>query len=187
MLNKSFEMGIPHDYAFKQLFYHPAVRMLIVQVQPIHTKKWLPDRLYYRALNDGRYRPVGAPLPMMAQEYPVISLKRPILVYNATQYSYTRDAAGEEHLGGDWDSLKIYDLETHQFAQDISRQTLKVPADVTRYWISSLLCFSQTEEVLYLTVGLSQKGEGRMDYYLAGLDIETRVLRVDSPLPAAFM
>src|SRR3979411_3301662 len=112
MFNRSFEeMGIPSGYGFKQLLFSPVANALVVQTQSTG-HNWRPERLSFRPGATDKYRTIGEPGDLISQEFPFIHSSKPLLAYNSMQPRLPLGAQGEEQHSGDWDSLKLFNLES---------------------------------------------------------------------------
>jgi len=132
MFNRSFqEMGIPSGYGFKQLLFSPAANALVAQTQSAG-HNWRPERLYFRYAASDKYRNIGEPGDLTSQEFPFLHSSKPLLAYNSMQHRFTVDAQGEERHSGDWDSLKLFNLESGVEIDSINQDTLRLPPGVVR-------------------------------------------------------
>jgi hypothetical protein len=184
MFNKSFqEMGIPPGYGFKQLLFSPVANALVVQTQST-ARNWRPERLYFRYAVSDNYQKIGEPGDLISQESPFIHSSKPLLAYNSLQHSFDVDAQGEERHGGDWHSLKLFDLKLGVEVDSINQENLHLPAGVVSGWITCLVGFSDSG--LFVVAGLS-KDLSRMDYVVAEVDLAERLLKPIATLPATFM
>jgi hypothetical protein len=184
MLHKSFqEMGIPPGYGFQQLLFSRVINTLVVQTRS-RDHNWRPERLYLRKATSDTYRSIGAPGDLTSQEFPFVHPSKPLLAYNSMQHSFTLDAEGKERLGGDWDSLKVFDLESETEIASVNRDTLHLPNGFVTGWISSIVGFCDAG--LFVKAGLSED-RSRLDYFVAEVDFAQRTLRPIVALPAVFM
>ena len=184
MGNKSFqEMGIPAGYGFKQLFFSAAANAFVVQAQSSE-RNWRPERLYYRSIDSDKYVPIGEPSELVSQEYLFVHPLRPWVAYNSMKHTFSVDSEGNEHHGGEWDGLTVYNLESGIEVERIGPDTLTLPAGTVRGWIATIVGYSDAG--LFVQAGLSQNGS-RMDYVVAELNLAQRALRPIVTLPATFM
>ncbi len=184
MFNRSFEeMGIPSGYGFKQLLFSPVANALVVQTQSAG-HNWRPERLYFRPVTSDKYQNIGEPGDLISQEFPFVHASKPLLAYNSMHHRFTLDAQGEERHSGDWDSMKLFNLESGVEIDSINQDTLNLPPGVVRGWISRLVAFCDAG--LFVQAGLSKDGS-RMDYVIAEVDLAQRALKPVVVLPAAFM
>jgi hypothetical protein len=184
MLNKSFvEMGIPPGYGIKQLLFSPVADALIVQAES-GASNWRPERLYFRRTSFHKYEPIGEPDELDSQETPVVHPSKPLIAFNCLKHIFTIDAQGDERHGGDWHSLKIFNLELCCETDSISRETLRFPADVVKAWITGLVSFS--DRGLFVSAGLLRPSS-RVDYFLAEVDPQLRSLLPIAPLAGVFL
>jgi len=184
MFNKSFEeMGIPSGYGFKELVFSPVANALVVQMQSAGNS-WRPERLYFRQLSSDKYRNIGEPGDLTSQEFPFVHSSKPLLAYNSMQHRFTLDAQGEEQHSGDWDSLKLFNLELGVEIDSINEDNLHLPTGVVRGWISDIVAFGDSG--LFVKAGLS-KDRSRMDYVVAEVDVVQRSLKPIVTLPATFI
>jgi hypothetical protein len=100
------------------------------------------------------------------------------------EHHFTIDAHGKELHSGEWDSLRVFNLETGTEVASVCKRTLQWPAGTARGWISELVHFCQSG--LFVCVGLS-KDPVRMDYFVASLDLGERNLKPIVLLPGVFM
>jgi hypothetical protein len=184
MWNKSFqEMGLPAGYGFKQLLFSPAAKALVVQAQSAGSN-WRPERLYARKIGSNRYQPIGQPDDLTSQDYPFLHSSKPLLAYNSMQHHFSMDAQGEERHSADWDSLRLYDLQSGGEVDCINAVNLTLPPGIGRGWISGLVAFCDSG--LFVQAGLSKDGS-RMDYVVAELDFLNHILKPLAELPATFI
>ncbi len=184
MFSKSFtDMEIPAGYGLKQLLFSPAAKVLVVQTQS-GGANWRPERLYFRHGDWDKYLPVGTPGDLISQESPFVHQSKPLLAYNSVQHLFTVDAEGEERHSGDWDSLKIFDLENQIEVVSIDPKTLQLPPGITRAWICEVVAYGDFG--LFVKAG-SSSGQFPMDYFVAELDIRDRTFKPLVSLPAVFM
>jgi hypothetical protein len=184
MFSKAFtDVGIPPGYGFKQLLFSPIAKALVVQVESVGPS-WRPERLYYRHNDSEKYQLLGDPHYLSSQESPFIHQSKPLLAYNSLRHNFSVNSEGEERHSGDWDALKIFDLERGVEAHSIDRETLKLPASVTRGWICEVVAYGDSG--LFVKVGLS-KNSVSMEYFVAELDVMQNTLAPIVVLPAAFM
>ena len=176
-------MGIPSGYGFKQLLFSPVANALVLQTQSAG-HNWRPERLYYRHTASEKYQNIGEPGDLTSQEFPFVHTSKPLLAYNSMQHRFTLDAQGGERHGGDWDSLKLFNLELGVEIDSINQDVLHLPTGVVRGWISRLVAFGDSG--LFVQAGLSKDGS-RMDYVVAELDLPQRILKPIAALPATFM
>ncbi|HWZ45230.1 MAG TPA: hypothetical protein VNW97_17285 [Candidatus Saccharimonadales bacterium] len=157
---------------------------MVVQTQSVSS--WRPERLYFRTVTDERYIAIGCPY-LMSQEYPVLAAARPLLAYNTMLHGFELDAEGDERHFGNWDAVRIFDLQTHGEVSFIGEQTIRFPDGVTDGWISQLVAFAGRGDLLHVIAGLSRDGLRSMEYCLAELDIQSHAVRPLALLPAVFM
>lgn len=184
MWNRSFqEMGLPPGYGFKQLLFSPVANALIVHAQSAE-RNWRPERLYFRKLESEQYRPVGQPGDLTSQDHPFVHPAKPLLAYNSMRHRSSEDADGKERHGADWDSLRVYDLNSGVEVASLNRDNLNVPTGIVRSWISSIIAFS--ESALFVQAGISRDGS-RMDYVIAEVNLSGRGLKPIAELPGTFI
>jgi hypothetical protein len=184
MDNISFQgMGIPPGYGFKKLLFSPVANVLVVQAQSA-ANNWRPERLYFRHTSQETYRPVGEPGDLYSQESPLVHPSKPLLAYNLMEHRFTINAHGKEQHSGDWDSLRVFNLEMGTEVASVCQRTLQWPAGTARGWISGLVQFCELG--LFVSAGLS-KDSARMDYFVASLDLGERNLKPIVPLAGVFM
>jgi hypothetical protein len=184
MFNRSFEeMGIASGYGFKQLLFSPVAKALVVQTQSAG-HNWRPERLYFRPVASDKYRNIGEPGDLISQEFPFLHSSKPLLAYNSMQHRFTLDPQGEERHSGDWDSLKLFNLESGVEIDSVNQDTLHLPPGIVRGWISRIVAFCDSG--LFVQAGLSKDGS-RMDYVVAELDFAQRALKPVAVLPATFI
>jgi hypothetical protein len=100
------------------------------------------------------------------------------------QHHFTLGAQGEERHSGDWDSLKLFNLESGVEIDSINQDTLHLPPGVVRGWISRLVAFCDSG--LFVQAGLSNDGS-RVDYVVAEIDLAQRALKPVVVLPVTFI
>jgi len=174
MLHKTFsEMGIPPGYGFKKFQHSPIAHALVVQTQS-SGHNWRPERLYFRKVEAPTYQSVGAVDDLVSQEFPFVHPSEPLLAYNCMVHKFPIDEHGQERHSGDWDSLRIFNLENGSDVDSIGPGSLKLPDGTSRGWIAGIVTFDSFG--LYVTVGLSQKDAMTMDYFVAKLELKQRTL-----------
>jgi len=176
-------MGIPSGYGFKQLLFSPVANTVVVQAQSAGNN-WRPERLYFRHAASDKYRSIGEPGDLASQEFPFVHSSKPLLAYNSMQHRFILDAQGEKRHCGDWDSVKLFNLQLGAEVDSIGPDTLHLPPGIVRGWISKLVGFGDSG--LFVQAGLS-KDASRMDYVVAEVDLETRTLKPVVVLPATFI
>ncbi len=180
---RSFEeMGIPSEYAFKQLLFSPIANALVLQTCSAK-ENWRPERLYFRQSEWDKYRLVGNPGDLVSQECPFVHPSKPLLAYNSVQHSFSLDAEGQEQHSGDWHALQIVNLETGSAVQSTTQDTLQLPPAFTRGWICNIVAFGDSG--LFVKAGLSETGSS-FGYFIAELDV-VQILKPIFQLPAVFM
>ena len=184
MFSKAFtDADIPPGYGFKQLLFSPIAKALVVQVESVGPS-WRPERLYYRHNDSEKYQLLGDPHYLSSQESPVIHQSGTLLAYNSLRHKFSVNSEGEELHSGNWDALKIFDLERGVEVHSIDRETLKLPAGVTRGWMTGVVAYGDSG--IFVTVSLSNDGL-KMDHFVAELDLVERTLAQIVLLPAVFM
>jgi len=184
MLKRSFqEMGIPPGYGVKQLLYSPAASVLVAQIQS-GVKNWRPERLFWRHIQSDKYNSIGQPDDLISQDSPFVHPSKPLLAYACMEHRFLLDTKGEEVHGADWDSLKIYNLETATEVESVNKETLTLPPGMVTGWIFNLVSFGDSG--LFVQAGLSGNGS-RIDYVIAELDLFSRILKPVVTLPATFI
>jgi hypothetical protein len=187
MLHDSFEdVGIPPGYGFKQLLYCPAANVLVVQTQS-WSNSWRPERLYFRDIGAPRYTAIGTPTDLVSQEFPVVAISRPLLAYQSNVHTLELDGQGIERHGASWKSVTVFDLKARNELDVIDTQLVRFPEGVSDAWISSLLSFGESGDILHVVAALSRDGRLSFEYQVAELDLKTRVVRPLATLPAVFM
>src|SRR5689334_19029080 len=172
--NRSFEeMGIPRGYGFMQLLFSPVAHTLVVQTQS-GEKNWRPERLYYRHIDADKYTPIGQPGELVSQEYPFLHPTKPLIAFNCLKHNFELDGEGKERHTGDWDSLRLYNLESGTEVQQVNRETLVLPPGVVRGWIATLVGFS--EMGLFVQAGLTKDDGSRM-HVVAELELSKHILQ----------
>jgi len=183
MFPSSFEeMGIPPEYAFKQLLFSPIANTLVLQTCSAKDN-WRPERLYFRHSGWDKYRLVGNPGDLVSQESPFVHPSKPLLAYNSLQHNFSLDAEGQEQHHGDWHSLQIVGLETGSAVRSTTQDTLQLPVGFTRGWIYEIVAFGDSG--LFVKAGLSETGSS-FGYFVAELDV-AQILKPIFELPAVFM
>ena len=80
--------------------------------------------------------------------------------------------------------LKVFNLERGAEIHSIDEKTLKLPAGITRGWISEVVAYGDSG--LFVKAGLSQNTTV-FDYFVATLNLSLRTLDPIVRLPAVFM
>ncbi len=176
------EMGIPPEYAFKQLLFSPMASALVLQTCSAKDN-WRPERLYFRHSDWDKYRPVGNHADLISQDSPFVHPSKPLLAYNSMQHNFSLDAEGKEFHSGDWHSLEIVSLESGSTVRSTTQDTLRLPPGFTRGWVCDIVAFGDTG--LFVKAGLSKSGHS-FGYFVAELDV-AQVLKPIVELPAVFM
>jgi hypothetical protein len=177
------ELGIPAGYGFKQSVFSAVGNTLVVQMHSAGNG-WRPERLYFRRLSSGKYRNIGEPGDLTSQEFPFVHSSKPLLCYNSMRHRFTLGAQGEEQHSGDWDSLKIFDLERGVEINSIDEYNLRLPTGMVTGWISRIVALGDSG--LFVQAGLS-KDSTQMDYVIAEIDLVRRSLMPIATLPATFI
>jgi hypothetical protein len=183
MFGKTFEeMGIPPEYAFRQLLFSPAINTLVLQICSARDN-WRPERLYFRHSHWDKYRLIGNPGDLISQESPFVHSSKPLLGYTSIEHSFSADEEGRERHNGNWDSLQIVSLENGATIRSTSHDTLRLPMGFTRGWVCEIVAFG--EAGLFVKAALS-KNETSFEYVIAELDAN-EMLKPVVGLPAVFM
>ena len=81
MFGKTFEeMGIPPEYAFRQLLFSPVANALVLQVGS-GRDNWRPERLYFRHSEWDKYPLIGNPGDLVSQDSPFVHSSRPLQLF----------------------------------------------------------------------------------------------------------
>jgi len=183
MFPTSFEeMGIPAEYAFKQLLFSPIANALVLQTCSAR-ENWRPERLYFRHSDWDKYKAVGNHADLISQDSPFVHTSKPLLAYNSMQHKFSLDAEGKEFHSGNWHSLEVVSLESGATVRLTTEDTLQLPSGFTLGWICDILAFGDAG--LFVKAALSKSGTS-YGYFVAELDA-AQVLKPIVELPAVFM
>ncbi len=179
-LPKKFQkIGLPDGHAFPVLAYHPPTSSVLAHTRPIKSR--LPcRRLSLRRVNGTRYRPIADFPPSISVENFLLHPQLPLLFF--ITYVWSEHVNGP--VGGDWDALYCFNLNTRKSKIVARRGELVLPDGYRRAWLCELLSASADGNTLFCTAGLP-KGK-TVHYCLSKLSIPDRRLAVVTRLKAVF-
>jgi hypothetical protein len=180
-LKPSFsDVGLPDGHAFPELAYHQPTGSIIAHTRPRESR--LPShRLSIRRVNEARYSVIGDFPPSISVSSFALSSVLPILYFITFSWS---DHGG--NVGGDWDALYRFSLDTHQ-CEVVARRGELVPPDHYRSaWLSELFSVNEDGRSLFCKAALQRAGEAPIDYCLSELSIADLRLAVITRLEAVF-
>lgn len=172
------DVGLPDGHAFPELAYHQPTGSIIAHTRPRESR--LPShRLSIRRVSESRYTVIGDFPPSISVSSFALSPTLPILYFITFAWS---DHNG--NVGGDWDALHRFTLDTHQ-SEIVARRGELVPPDHYRFaWLSELFSVSADGRTLFCKAALQR--EGPIDYCLSELSIADRRLAAITRLDAVF-
>ena len=176
------EIGLPHGHVYPKLAYHPPTGSIIVQTQLAEST--LPSRrLSIRRLNEARYHPIGDFPPEISTESFVLCASSPLLFVNTFIW--------KEHIngpvGGDWDALYSFNLDTLQSDILVRKDELVPPDGYRSAWFSTLFSASNDGRKLFCRAGLrNQEPKKPIDYCLSEFSVADRKLAIITKLKAVF-
>jgi hypothetical protein len=172
------DVGLPDGHAYPELAYHQPTGSIIAHTRPRDSR--LPGhRLSIRRVSESRYSVIGDFPSSISVSSFALSPALPILYFITFTWS---DRNG--HVGGDWDALHRFTLDTHQ-SEIVARRGELVPPDHYRVaWLSELFSVSADGRTLFCKAALQR--EGSIDYCLSELSIADRKLSAITRLDAVF-
>lgn len=186
------ELGLPSGHGYPKLAYHPSTGSIIVHTQPVEST--LPSRrLSVRRLNESRYRLIGDFPPEISIENFVLHPSLPLLYVNT--FIWKEYINGP--VGGDWDALYCFNLDTLQ-SEILVRSGELIPPDGYRFAsISTLFSMSNDGRKLFLRARLKNqdsKNPKKPDshcpkssgHYLSEFSIADRKLTIIEELKTVF-
>src|SRR5262245_52459959 len=137
-LSRSFSgVGLPDDHGFHKLPYHPPSRSVVAHTRP--RASLLPSHgLSIRHRSESHYAVVGDFSPAISVSSFVLSPTFPVLYFITFTWS---ESVG--NVGGNWDVLYRFSLDTRQCEMVASRGQLVRPDHYQAAWLSELLCLSE--------------------------------------------
>jgi hypothetical protein len=173
------KIGLPDGHGFPVLAYHPATGSVLAHTRPIESR--LPcRRLSLRRVTETRYRPIGDFAPSVSVESFVLHPRLPLLYF--ITYVWSEHTNGP--VGGDWDALYRFNLNTIQSEIMARRGELFSPDGYRTTWLKELFSVSDDGNTLFCMAGL-RNGEP-VHYCLSKLSIPDRKLAVITRLEAVF-
>ena len=148
------DVGLPDGHGFPRLAYHHPTRSIVAQTRPLDSR--LPSsRLSVRRVNEPRYTPIGQFSAEISTSSFVLCRTLPLLYFVTSRWTEKRDGV----VGGDWESLQSFALDTRQSAVVASQGQLVVPDGYRSAWLLDLLAMSDDGQIIFGTVGF-QRAEG---------------------------
>jgi hypothetical protein len=172
------DVGLPDGHSSPELAYHPPTGSIIAHTRPGESR--LPSqRLSVRRASESRYTVIGDFPPAISVSSFALSHTLPILYFITFAWSEHNG-----HVGGNWDALYRFDLDTHQ-CEVVARRDQLVPPDHYRVaWLSDLYSVSEDGRTLFCKAALQR--EGPIDYCLSELSIGNLRLAAITRLDAIF-
>jgi len=173
------DVGLPDGHAFPELAYHQPTGSIIAHTRPRQSR--LPShRLSIRRVNETRYTAIGDFSPSISVSSFALSSLLPILYFITFGWS---DHNGT--VGGDWDALYRFTLDTRR-CDLVARRSELIPPDHYRSaWLSELFSVSEDGNTLFCKAAL-QREEGPIDYCLSELSMPSLRLAAITRLDAVF-
>lgn len=173
------EIGLPEGHAFPELSYHAPTGFLVAHTRPLDSA--LPSRrLSARRVTEPRYRPVGDFPPAISVESYAASFSLPVLYFLTYEWSEYPNGP----VGGHWDALYRFNLETRQ-SEVVARRGEVIPPN--RYksaWLSALFSVGADGCTIFCKAAL--EGAEVTDYCLSEFLIAERKLTPINMLEAVF-
>ena len=174
------DIGLPDGHGFPRLAYHHPTRSIVAQTRPLDSR--LPSsRLSVRRVTEPRYTPIGQFSAEISMSSFVLCRTLPLLYFVTSRWTEKRDGV----VGGDWESLQSFALDTRQSAVVASQGQSVVPDGYRSAWLLDLLAVSDDGQIIFGTVGF-QRAEGSVEYHVSELAIGDRRLAPITRLEASF-
>ena len=172
------EIGLPDGHASPELAYHRPTGSIIAHTRPRESR--LPSkRLSIRHVAETRYTAIGDFPPSISASSFALSPSQPIIYFVTDVWS---DENGT--VGGNWDALHRYNVDTRQIEIVAHRGDLAPPDHYRCAWLSELFSVSEDDRILFCKAALQR--EGPIDYCLTELSIADRRLAVITKFDAVF-
>jgi hypothetical protein len=173
------DIGLPDGHAFPELVYHHATGSIVAHTRPRESR--LPShRLSIRTASESRYRVIGDFPPAISVASFAICQTQPLLYFVTFCWS-ERDG----HVGGDWDALYRFALDTRQSEVVARRGELMPPEHYHTAWLTRLHSIADDGSRVFCTAAL-RRAEEPIDYCLCELSVAERKLATITKLEAVF-
>ena len=173
------DIGLPDGHAFPELVYHHPTGSIVAHTRPRESR--LPSyRLSIRTASESRYRVVGDFPPTISIASFAVCQTRPLLYFVTFSWS-ERDG----QVGGDWDALYRFTLDTRKSEVVARRGELIPPDHYHTAWLTRLHSTADDGSRVFCTAAL-RIGEGPIDYCLCELSVAERKLATITKLEAVF-
>jgi hypothetical protein len=185
MKNLFEKVGLPKGHVNPTLAYHEPTASIIAQTQPL--KSVLPGhRLSFRRTSETRYRPVGNfPAEISIHSF-ALHARLPLLYF--ITYVWSEHVNGP--VGGNWDALHCFNLETLRSKIIAHKGELVAPAGCQSSWLRNLFSLSDDGKVLFCKAAFQYEKDPVHSHpvhsCLARLSLSDRKLEVISRLEAIF-
>lgn len=172
-------IGLPKGHAYPQLAYHSPTGLVIAHTQPVNSP--LPRRrLSLKRVNGMSYRPIADFPPSVSVESFLLHPQLPFLYF--ITYVWSKPVNGP--VGGDWDALYRYSLNSRKCKIAARRGELVLPDGYRQAWLCELLSTTTDGKTLFCKAGLHN---GKLvDYCLCQLSIAGREISVIAKLKTPF-
>jgi len=173
------KIGLPRGHAYPELAFHSPTGSVIVHSRPLASP--LPGRrLSLKRTNGTFYRPIGDFPQSVSTENFLLHPQLPLLYF--ITYIWSKHVDGP--VGGDWDALYRFNLNTRKCKIVARRGELVLPDGYRRAWLCKLLSASNDGKTLFCMAGLHS---ARLVHYcLSKLSLVDRKISVVSKLKTPF-
>lgn len=172
-------VGLPAGQVSPVLAYHPPTGSIIAHTRA--RQSTLPcRRLFLRRANERQYRPIGNFDSSVSVESLALHPHLPLFYF--ITFTWSRYANGP--VGGNWEALHRFDLNTFQNEVVARRGELAPPSGYQTAWLNELLSAGDDGNVLFCRAGL--RNTEPVHYCLSKLSIPDRKLTIISRLEATF-
>ena len=173
------KIGLPKGHAYPQLAYHPPTGFVIVHTKPVESP--LPcRRLSLKRVKGTRYRPIADFPPSISVKKFLLHPRLPLLYF--ITYVWSEHVNGP--VGGDWDALYCFNLNTRKTKIVARRGELVLPDGYRRAWLCELLSASADGKTLFCKAGF-HNGEP-VHYCLSKFSIVDRTITIIAKLKTPF-
>lgn len=170
--------GIPPNHSFEQLLCNPPTGILVAQFCSMRTN--VHKRLFWRHKDSTLYQAIGNPAENVTQESVVVSLGKPILLFQTIALTEREDGT----FGGNPAGIYLFDLEKLAVEEFLMPEEVWWPAPCRNGWVADLQSISEDGATVLLTVGL--QGPAPSGYFLAWMDMATKQIELVSHLENTF-
>jgi hypothetical protein len=173
------DIGLPDGHAFPQLAYHHSTGTIIAHTRPLRSRP-PSQRLSTRRVNEPRYTVVGDFPPTISISSFVLSPTLPLLYFITERWREVGDT-----VGGDWEGLHTFSLDTQQCDRVIQPGELMAQAPYKRAWLVGLLSVAQHGQSFFCRAALERES-GAVAYWLSEVSLLDRRLTAIAKLETAF-